>query len=197
MIRVAREEDAESLLNIYRYYVEKTAITFEYDVPTAEEFRGRIRHILEKYPYLVREENGRITGYVYAGAFKERAAYDWAVETSIYVDQNCHRSGQGRELYEALEKALQLQGVRNVEACIAAPRGEDPYLTDNSIRFHEHLGYRLVGTFEQCAYKFSRWYDMVWMERFIGEHPELPETVPPIRSFPEIREKLEKWIAET
>lgn len=191
MIRIAAEEDAESLLRIYAWYVENTAITFEYAVPSLEEFRSRIRHTLERYPYLVEEnDDGEITGYVYAGAFKERAAYDWAVETSIYVARDTRRSGSGRRLYAALEKALLLQGICNAEACIAAPRGEDPFLTMDSIRFHEHLGYRMVGQFEKCAYKFGRWYDMVWMERLIGQHPETPGTLQPIRTFPQIRNAL-------
>ncbi len=191
MIRIAREEDAESLLRIYAWYVENTAITFEYAVPSLEEFRSRIRHTLERYPYLVEEnDDGEITGYVYASAFKERAAYAWAVETSIYVARDARRSGSGRRLYAALEKALLLQGICNAEACIAAPRGEDPFLTAGSIRFHEHLGYRMVGQFEKCAYKFGRWYDMVWMERLIGQHPEEAGALQPIRTFPQIRNAL-------
>lgn len=186
MIRIAREEDAAGLLEIYRPYVTDTAITFEYEVPSAEEFRERIRSTLEKYPYFVEEKNGRIEGYAYAGAFKGRAAYDWAVETSIYVDGDTRRNGVGRALYEALEKALRLQGIRNAEACIAAPRGQDPYLNEDSIRFHEHSGYRMVGRFEKCAYKFHRWYDMVWMEKFIGDHPEAPVVLPPVLPFREL-----------
>lgn len=190
MMRIARAEDAERLLEIYRYYVTDTAITFEYEVPSLEEFRERIRHTLERYPYLVHERDGVIDGYVYAGEFKGRRAYDWAVETSVYVERSARGGGIGRKLYDALEQALSLQGIRNVEACIALPRGEDPYLTPASVRFHEHLGYRMVGTFEQCAYKFDRWYDMVWMEKFIGEHPAVPEKVPDILLFPEIRKQL-------
>ena len=194
MIRVATENDAEALLQIYAHYVENTAITFEYEIPSVEEFRNRIHHTLEQYPYLVEVEDGQIVGYVYASAFKKRAAYDWAVETSIYVDRERHRGGLGRKLYAALEKGLQLQGICNVEACIAAPIGEDPYLPPDSIDFHEHLGYRMVGRFEKCAYKFHRWYDMVWMERFIGEHPEMPKELAPIKKFPEIRSELEEWL---
>ena len=87
-IRVAKPEDAKGLLEIYAPYVEKTAITFEYEVPSEEEFAGRIRHILTKYPYLVLEENGELLGYVYAGTFNERSAYDWAVETTIYIRED-------------------------------------------------------------------------------------------------------------
>ncbi|MCR5031727.1 MAG: GNAT family N-acetyltransferase [Lachnospiraceae bacterium] len=169
-IRIATPEDAPLLLSIYRYYVENTAITFEYDVPTTEEFASRIRNTLLKYPYLVAEENGQLLGYAYASAFKARAAYSHSVETSIYVDHTLRRSGIGSLLLAELEKRLAQQNVLNVNACISSPKGEDPYLTDDSIRFHETRDYKLVGLFHSCGYKFDRWYDMLWMEKMIGEH---------------------------
>ncbi len=182
-IRIAKETDAEEILAIYEKYIKETAITFEYDVPSIEEFRGRIRHTLERYPYLVAEKNEKIVGYAYVSPFKERAAYDWAVETSIYVDMEQKRGGIGGRLYEELETILKQQGILNVNACIAYPQVEDEYLTRDSVRFHEKLGYKMVGTFHQCGYKFNRWYDMVWMEKFIGEHQEnQPDIIP----FPEM-----------
>ena len=102
MIRVAALDDAEELLKIYAPYVRETAITFEYEVPSPEEFRERIAHTLEKYPYLVAEHDGKIVGYAYVSPFKERAAYAWAVETSIYVRREGRRQGVGRALYAAL-----------------------------------------------------------------------------------------------
>lgn len=176
-IRTATEADAEELLEIYKPYILNTAITFEYDVPSAEEFRERIRSTLLKYPYLVAEENGEIIGYAYAGAFKERAAYDWAVETSIYVRTDKKRCGAGKMLYAALEDILKKQNILNVNACIAYTEKEDEYLTNNSVHFHEHLGYTEVGRFHKCGYKFGRWYDMVWLEKYIGKHSENPEKV--------------------
>lgn len=186
-IRVATEEDAEELLQIYRPYVEETVITFEYEVPSAEEFRQRITHTLEKYPYLVAEKEGRIVGYAYASAFKERAAYDWAVETTIYLEKGSRKKGIGRNIYNALEDALRMQHILNLNACIGYPEVEDEYLTKNSADFHAHLGYRLVGEFKQCGYKFGRWYNMVWMEKMTGEHGEKPEPVIP---FPEVAEEF-------
>ena len=186
-IRPAKPEDAEKLLAIYAPYVEQTAITFEYEVPTVEEFRERIHNTLKKYPYLVAEQGGEPVGYAYVGPFHDRPAYDWAVETSIYVDQNKKRMGIGKKLHEALEEELRNRGFLNMNACIAYPAQEDEYLTRNSVEFHAHLGYRMVGQFHQCGYKFHRWYDMVWMEKFIGEHREnQPDIIP----FPEL--KLEK-----
>ena len=182
-IRVATKEDAEALLAIYAPYVEKTAITFEYEVPSIEEFRCRIQETLKKYPYLVAEKNGKIVGYAYAGAFHARPAYDWAVETSIYVSELQKGEGIGKALYKALEEQLSRQHILNLNACIAYPEVEDEYLTKNSAEFHAHLGYRMVGGFTKCGYKFHRWYGMVWMEKLIGEHLE---NQPPVIPFPQI-----------
>lgn len=169
-VRDVQIQDAEALLAIYAPYVELTAITFEYDVPTVDEFRRRITDISKRYPWLVAEDNGRIVGYAYASAFKERAAYQWAVETSIYVDRNERGKGTGKLLHEALEETLRERGILNMNACIAYTDKEDEFLTLDSVRFHERLGYSKVAHFHQCGRKFGRWYDMVWMEKLIGEH---------------------------
>ena len=182
-IRTAVPSDAAALLSIYAPYVTKTAITFEYVVPSIDEFRGRITHTLRKYPYLVAEAKDEILGYAYAGSFVDRAAYDWSAEATIYIRQDLHRLGLGRLLYDALEAVLRKMNILNVYACIAYPDPEDEFLTKNSVQFHAHLGYSLLGRFHQCGCKFGRWYDMVWMGKRIGEHPENPE---PIRSFPDI-----------
>lgn len=166
-IRPANVSDAKELLGIYSYYVEKTAISFEYDVPTAEEFEGRIRNISEKYPYLVAVCDGKIVGYAYAGVFKNRAAYDHCVETTIYLAQGVEKQGIGKKLYDQLETELKARGIKNLYACIAVCDVEDEYLTNNSWQFHEHIGYTLVGRFHKCGYKFDKWYDMIWMEKFV------------------------------
>lgn len=176
-IRLVKPEDAGRLVEIYAPYVKQTAVTFEYEVPSVAEFRKRIESILKKYPYMVAEQDGEITGYAYAGVFIERPAADWAAEAAIYVDRGRRRSGVGRALYEALEKALIRQNILNINACIACPEAEDEYLTYDSIRFHERMGYRMAGRFHQCGYKFGRWYDLVWMEKHLGEHPAKPEAV--------------------
>ena len=187
MIRTATTNDAEAILAIYAPYVETTAITFEYEIPGIEEFRERIRNVLKKYPYLVAEADGIIVGYAYAGPFKGRAAYDWAVETTIYIDRARKHMGIGRKLYDKLEEALRKQGILNMEACIGYPETEDEYLTKDSVRFHEKLGYRMVGEFYKCGYKFSRWYNMVWMEKMIGEHQEKQ---PQIHTYSEIEDSV-------
>lgn len=174
-IRTATPADAPALLAIYAPYITDTAVSFEYDVPSVEEFADRILGTLKKYPYLVAEVNGQIVGYCYVGILHGRQAYDWSVETSIYVEQHQKRRGIGRLLHDALEQELRRRHFLNMNACIACPMGEsDPYLTRDSIRFHEKLGYRMVGEFHQCGYKFGRWYHMVWMEKHIGDHADTP-----------------------
>ena len=169
-IRVATAADVAALLQIYAPYVQKTAITFDYEVPTLAEFTEKITGLLKKYPVLVAEIEKEIVGYAYADTFKNKQAYDWAVETTIYIAKDCKKMGIGRLLYDELERLLKAQNIVNLNACIAYPEKEDEYLTKDSVRFHEKLGYRMVGEFRQCGYKFNRWYHMVWMEKHIGEH---------------------------
>lgn len=171
-IRIATAEDAKELLSIYKYYVENTTITFEYDTPTIEEFKNRIKNTLVKYPYIVAEKDNKIYGYAYASAFKERSAYDWAVETSIYVDVDSSKQGIGRLLYNELERYLKLQNIINVNACITYPN-------EKSESFHKKFGYKTVAHFTKCGYKFGQWNDMIWMKKFLREHSVPPKDVIP------------------
>jgi Sortase and related acyltransferases len=173
IIRRAKASDAQDLLGIYAPYVRETAITFEYTVPSLKEFSERINKTLTKYPFLVAVHEAQILGYAYASAFKNRAAYDWAVETTIYVKQDNRQSGVGKKLYQNLEVVLKKQNICNLYACIAYPN-------PGSIGFHEHLGFQTIGHFSKCGYKFETWYDMVWMEKMIGEHDQHPELFKPI-----------------
>lgn len=182
-IRVAAVEDAEEILAIYRPYVEKTAITFEYAVPCAEEFSERIERTLSKYPYLVAQKDGEILGYAYTGPFVGRAAYGWAAEVSIYLKEDKRKMGIGRKLYQAIEVVSRAQGILNLNACIGYPDEEDEFLTKNSVQFHAHMGYRMVGEFHKCGCKFGRWYNMVWMEKLIGTHDPEPA---PVMDFPRL-----------
>ncbi len=166
-IREARVDDAREILGIYGYYVSRTAVSFEYDVPAEGEFRRRMAKTLEKYPYFVAVRGNRIVGYTYAGPFIDRAAYQYAAEVTIYLAADERRRGVGRALYGALEAALQEMGVRNLYACIGFPVAEDEYLTMDSARFHGRMGYVKCGQFHKCGYKFGRWYDMIWMEKII------------------------------
>lgn len=169
-IRSATVDDAPALLDIYSYYILNTAISFEYDVPTLDEFRRRIAETLKKYPYVVIENDEGIIGYAYAGPFKTREAYKYSVETTIYLKYGMQKNGYGKALIEELEDQLKNMGYVNANACIAYTENDDEFLNNNSMQFHEHMNYRFVGRFQKCAYKFSRWYDMIWMEKHIGEH---------------------------
>ena len=153
-IRPVTLEDAPELVRIYAPYVEKTAITFEYQVPTIEEFEGRIEKILQRFPYLVAEVDGQVL------------AYDWAVEVSVYVDQDRRGQGLGSRLYEALESELEARGYLRFLACIALPNPA-------SIALHEKRGYVKVAHFPKIGYKFDQWHDIVWMQKTI-EGPVKP-----------------------
>ena len=150
-IRNVELSDAEVLVEIYRPYVENTTISFEYETPSVDEFRSRIENISKKYPYIV------------------------MVEDDVREDKK--GGGYGKKLYLELEERLKKQNILNMYACIAYTDNEDGHLTNNSMQFHEHMGFRLIGTFKKCGYKFDKWYDMIWMEKFIGEHKVNPDAV--------------------
>ncbi len=169
-IRTVTPEDAERLLEIYSYYVKNTAISFEYEIPSLEEFRERIVNISKRYPYICAIADEKIIGYAYAGVFHEREAYRYSVELSIYVDLERRRGGCGRALYAALEERLKNQGIKNLYACIAVPpKKADEYLTFDSMKFHKKMGYKIAGHFHSCGIKFDRWYDMIYMEKLLHE----------------------------
>ena len=168
-IRNVRLDDVPHLLEIYAPYIKETAISFEYDVPTEEEFAQRVSSIIRKYPFLVAERDGTIVGYAYAGEFKGREAFRWTVETSVYVHQNMRHGGIGRMLYVTLERELCQRGFHSMCACIAyTEREDDPHLKNDSVLFHERMGFNIVAHFHSCGWKFMRWYDMVWMEKLLN-----------------------------
>ena len=177
IIREAAAEDAPSLLSIYAPYVTDTPITFEYEIPSTEEFSHRISNILASYPYLVAEIDNIPAGYAYASAFHPRAAYGWCAETSIYLNKAMHGQGIGTLLYRKLEQILKAQHILNLNACITYPNPE-------SIAFHKKFGYHFTAHFHHCGFKLNRWYDMIWMEKMLGEHSIPPAAFIP---YPEIR----------
>ena len=185
VIRIATAEDAEALLAIYAPYVRDTAITFEYEVPTVEEFRRRILGTAEKYPYFCLEAEGRIMGYAYASPFRSRKAYQWIAETSVYLAPEARKRGWGKLLCRALEEGCRAMGLVSLYACITVPREEgDPYVTDDSALFHVHLGYRELARFPGSGSKFGRWYDTVIMEKELNEREADP---PEPTRFPDIQ----------
>ena len=157
-IRLAKKSDAAALLAIYAPYVENIAITFEYEVPTIEDFANRIEKTLGKYPFLVAEEDGLILGYAYASTYYARAAYDWAVELSVYVSQDARGKGVGSKLYDELEGLLDQMGYMHFLACISLPN-------EDSLAFHAKRGYQQVAHFPKIGYKFERWHDIVWLQK--------------------------------
>ncbi len=166
-IREATIDDAERLVEIYAPYISESAVSFEYEVPSVEEFKKRIKKIKEKYPYLVCEKDGVVVGYVYASAYSEREAYDWTVGTSIYVDKKYRRMGVGSLLYRHLEERLKKMGIENLLAGVAYCENEDPYLTQDSYKFHLREGYVMAGHLKNVGKKFDRHYDLLWMQKTI------------------------------
>ena len=182
-IRLARSQDAAELLEIFRPYVLETAVAFNYEPPTLDEFRNTMEDRLRRYPYLVAETEEGLMGYAYASPFKARAAYDWAVETSIYVKQGHAGQGYGRLLHDRLETLLKAQNILSMYACIAYTDWEDAHLTNNSMHCHAHMGYELTAKFPKCGYKFGKWYDMIWMHKEIGSHNVPPSPLIPITAL--------------
>lgn len=161
-IRLAHKNDAAALLAIYNSYVENTAITFECKVPSVAEFVNRIERTLERYPYLVAEEEGVILGYAHASTYYGREAYNWAVELSVYVTDENRGRGIGKQLYDKLEEILEQQGFVHFLACIALPN-------DASISFHKKRGYQQVAHFPKIGYKFDCWHDTVWLQKSLDK----------------------------
>jgi sortase and related acyltransferases len=174
-IRFAKPEDAKELLKIYAYYVTDTAISFETEVPSEEEFKLRIEEVLKSYPFIVACKDDEILGYAYLHSFVGRKAYELSAETTIYLNPDKKKMGIGKKLYSVLEDIAKTQNITNLYSCIGYVDKEDEYLNNNSVQFHEHIGFRIVGKFENCGHKFGRWYHMVWMEKIIGEHGEIRE----------------------
>lgn len=182
--RAATVADAPRLLAVYAPYVENTAITFEYTVPTLAEFESRIAGVLSRFPYLVAEEDGSIVGYAYAAPFHARAAYGYCAEVTVYLDQNARGRGVGRQLYALLHAILKEQGIVSAIACITPPSVRDDY---KSMRFHQKMGYRFCGRIENSGYKFGRWFDTVYMEKNLNPPTE---NMPKLRSFDAVREQF-------
>lgn len=170
-IRFAKLEEADVLLNIYKQYID-TPITFEYNLPSIKEFEIRIVDISKVYPYLVYETNGNIVGYAYAHRDRERKAYDWNVETSIYVDKNYLGGGVGKALYTELINLLKKQGIRNLYAYITLPN-------EKSEGIHKKFGFEKIGTYHKTGYKNGVWYDVGIFEKSIGDF-NVPNDIIPI-----------------
>lgn len=174
-LRLATPADAAELVKIYAPFVASedrslSDVSFEYEVPSVEEFAGRIRDISAAYPYLVCEQEGRLIGYAYAHPYIQRAAYQWGAEVTIYLAPEGQGQGLGRVLYTALEKLLCKQGVVVLYACVTESN-------EHSVKMHEAMGYKIIGTFKNTGFKHGHWLDMVWLEKRIAELPAAPQPI--------------------
>jgi len=166
LIRPARKADAPAVAAIYAHYVHQTAITFATHAPTAEEYATRIAD--RRYPFLVAEESGQVCGFAYAGAFREKEAYRWDVELTIYLTPECTGAGIGKELLTECLDQLRKQGYLNAYSCITLPN-------ERSVGLHRRLGFRELGVFPKTGYKLGKWHNVIWMGLELGEFCTPPQ----------------------
>ncbi|MEZ4671264.1 MAG: arsinothricin resistance N-acetyltransferase ArsN1 family B [Anaerolineae bacterium] len=167
-IRLASEADAGQIQTIYAPIVGDTPFSFEMQIPTVDEMRERIHHKLEQYPWLVAEHNGSLLGYAYGGRWRDRAAYEWTVEVSVYVHPSAQRQRVGRAVYTALFDVLYLQGFVTAVAGITLPNAA-------SVGLHEGVGFQSVGVYRNVGYKFDTWHDVGWWQLALRPTPLQPE----------------------
>ena len=183
MLRIAEESDIPEILGIYGPYILTSTATFEYTVPSQEEFIQRFRGITARFPWLIFEEDGVILGYAYASAPFSRAAYDWCAEPSVYLRPEARGRGIGRALYGALEQILRYQGFQLLYALVT---GEN----SASIAFHHALGYETLAVFPDCGFKFGRWLSLDWLQKRLTP-VEIPSRTP--MSWSEICQDAQKF----
>jgi len=169
-IRLAVPDDYPAILSVYAPYITDTTVTFEYDVPSEEEFLQRLNSIASTYPILVLEVDDKIVGYAYAAVFKPRIAYQWTVETVIYLRPDCGGHGLGQALYQALIGVLKLQGICQGIGVITAEN-------QLSIDFHRKLGFKETALLEKVGFKFGKWLDVCWMQNHFAPLKEHPEAI--------------------
>ncbi len=169
-IRLANKEDAKEVLDIYAFYIQHTATSFETKVPTVSEFADRMMHYISASPWLVAEESEKIIGYAYASPHRGRIAYQWNREVSVYVQRDFHRRGVATTLYARLFDLLRLQGYANALAGITLPNPK-------SVAFHKNRGFRLVGTYRKIGFKDSQWWDVNWYELFLQKEGFIPQKI--------------------
>lgn len=186
-IRTAMVDDSNAIRAVYASYID-TPVTFETVLPTETEFKERVAGILAEYPYLVGIENGTICGYAYAHRHRERTAYQWNAELSVYLDKRFTSRGAGRRLYGALIDLLRLQGIRTVYGSVTLPN-------EPSVRLHLGMGFTLLGTYHQTGYKSGGWHDVACFEKDILPHGLHPAPVIPFCQIPRasVEAVLDRW----
>jgi L-amino acid N-acyltransferase YncA len=169
-IRFSSVEDADDCQRIYSPYVRDSAISFEESPPTESEFQKRIRNKIESYPWLVCEHENEVIGFAYAGQLRSRDAYQWSVESSVYVSEESQRAGVAKGLYNSLFETLRLQGFYNVYAGTALPNPP-------SVEFHQAMGFEPVGVYRNVGHKQGEWHDVKWW--CLTLQPHVSDPVPP------------------
>lgn len=164
LIRDATVDDAASLLDIYRPYVTGTAVSFETETPSLEDFSERIAKALKGWAWLVAEEDGQCVGYAYGSAHRERAAYRWSTETSAYVRTGWQGRGIGQTLYRTLFNHLSQRGYCNALAVVVLPN-------EASVALHRSVGFEPVGVFKRGGHKLGAWHDVMWLQRTLRLSP--------------------------
>lgn len=183
-LRVAAPDDAAAVADVYRPYVEDSAVTFEETPPNDTAVSDRIETKLETHPWFVAERDGRAVGYAYASPLRDRPAYRWTAELSVYVDRERRGEGAGSALYRALLATLERQGFESAYGVVTLPNPE-------SVGFHESFGFERVGLFPEVGYKLGEWHDVAWYERGLGERSGDPDDPTP---FAECRAAA--WLPE-
>jgi phosphinothricin acetyltransferase len=167
-VRAATPADAAAIAEIYRPYVEASYISFETEPPEADEIARRVASAGDRYPWLAAEdEAGKLAGYAYACAFRPRAAYRFAVETSVYVRDGSHGRGIGAALYAPLLEGLDRQGFTQAIAAISLPNPA-------SVALHERFGFRRAGVYAGVGWKAGRWHDVGLWQRALAVAAEPP-----------------------
>ena len=187
-IRLANENDYSSILKIYEPFIRETFVTFEYKVPSFDEFAKRMAKIQKIFPLLVCEAEGNVAGYAYISRFREREAYDWSVESSIYIDTAHQGKKFGKALYIALVELSELAGYRNIYGVVTMPN-------EKSEKLHKSLGFETVGTLKNVGYKFGKWLDVKYLSLNIKEYtdsPHKPKRMDEILVTAEYNEIMEK-----
>jgi L-amino acid N-acyltransferase YncA len=164
LIRAALISDASAMLAIYAPVVRDTAISFELEAPTLQEFEERIRKYSKSWAWLVAEVNGEVVGYAYGSSHRERLAYQWSTETTVYVAESARGQGVGNLLYRELMPALAAKGYCNAYAAIASPNV-------GSVALHEKVGFRSIGVFPSVGRKFDQWHDVGWFHYKLRDEP--------------------------
>src|SRR5580693_5182462 len=182
-IRLITVSDASEVLGIYKPYVLDSIISFEYEAPTLEEFLQRVKAVTSEYPWLVCLMGDKIVGYAYASKHRDRTAYQWSVDSAIYLSPAVQRKGIARILYESLFSILRLQGYFNVYAGISLPN-------EKSVGFHEKIGFEEIGIYKKTGFKHGSWHNTAWYQLHLTDHKENP---PIPKKISEVMETSAFW----